>query len=188
MYREYLAAPQNLCVKRGPNKKRGPQCLGSGDRGRDWRLPPSCWRSMRRRVPVTSELFMPASARPRARRSDGSNSAPKTPANAAAAQQAAENALAQANQQVTQQIAQAQQKPPDAAALAAAASSLQQAQNAGAGALGNIWQKVESAPHDRRPLHVSRRGIFERRGVVAAVLKMQMDYSGSPKMRHQDGT
>src|SRR5579872_3772065 len=40
----YLAAAQNLCAKRGPNKKiRGPQqCLGSGST-KVWRLPPSCW-------------------------------------------------------------------------------------------------------------------------------------------------
>ena len=42
MYLPDLAAAQSLCVKRGPNKKRGPQCC-SGDRGRDWRSSPSCW-------------------------------------------------------------------------------------------------------------------------------------------------
>src|ERR1700733_2531238 len=41
LYLAYLAAVQSLCAKRGPNKKRGPQCLGSGDRGRDWPLSPS---------------------------------------------------------------------------------------------------------------------------------------------------
>src|ERR1700733_3276715 len=43
MYLAYLAAAQNLCAKRGPNKKRGPQCLGSGDRGRDWLFLRSWW-------------------------------------------------------------------------------------------------------------------------------------------------
>src|SRR3954463_14136270 len=35
-----LAATQKLPAQCGPNKKRGPQCLISGDRGREWRWPP----------------------------------------------------------------------------------------------------------------------------------------------------
>src|SRR6266851_5047156 len=50
MYLAYLAAAQNLCAKHGPNKKRGPQCLGSGDRGKGWRLSPSCLVSTRRPI------------------------------------------------------------------------------------------------------------------------------------------
>ena len=53
MYLADLAATQNLCAKHGPNKKRGPQCLGLGDREKDWRLPPSCSRLASRRRPAT---------------------------------------------------------------------------------------------------------------------------------------
>src|SRR6202021_624407 len=70
LYLPYLAAAQNVCAKRGPNKKRGPQCSGSGEK--DWRLPSSCWGSLGRPGPGPSARAPSSSGRRRAIRMYGS--------------------------------------------------------------------------------------------------------------------